>query len=116
MIPGENFRSDREFDRSRRNTLVIDQDGVSHGRAMILLPIARLRRELERRGQPRALLSDVPLGPAPEPLLARRRPPPSPGRDKHGYHFGVVLREEENPERKFGAAYVDHKSRVRRWF
>jgi len=30
-------------------------------------------------------------------------------------HFGVIAREEKYLERKFGQAYVDYKSRVRRW-
>ena len=29
--------------------------------------------------------------------------------------YGVIAREEANLERKFGAVYLDYKSRVRRW-
>ncbi len=32
-----------------------------------------------------------------------------------GIHFGVILREEKYLEGKFGEAYLDYKSRVRRW-
>ncbi len=30
-------------------------------------------------------------------------------------HYGVILREEKYLEQKFGAAYTDYKSKVRRW-
>ena len=30
-------------------------------------------------------------------------------------HFGVIAREEKYLERKFGQAYLDYKTRVRRW-